>query len=228
MDRVRTYWTGTKYASLYSSKEASMLNQEQIRGNWKEIMGGIRNLWGNITEEELAQTQGNIQAVSSIVQERYGESTTSIQEKLGKLLDSFDNDTNRNFIRNDHQTSYQRNPTSVRNSATSQNQDTISDISTRSGERQVFENSEGGAINTKQGIAGNKPAQSSAGSYGTGLSTGAGATDKQDSTLHDIDFNLDDMGGEDEDQSIEAENQGLDKSRFNHGINHKEDRIARH
>ena len=158
-----------------------MLNQEQIRGNWKEIMGGIRNIWGNISEEELEKTHGNIQAVSGIVQDRYGESNDSIQEKLDKLLDSFDNETNRNFIRNDHQTSYQRNPTSVRSSATSQNQDSLSDISTRSPERQSFEKSEGENINTKQGIAGNQR---------------TGATDRQDSTLHDVDFSLDDMRGE--------------------------------
>ncbi len=92
-----------------------MLNKEQIKGNWKEIKGGIRNLWGEISEEELEQTHGNIQAVSGIVQERYRESTDSIQKKLDRLLDSFDNETNRNMIRNDHETSYQRNPTSVRN-----------------------------------------------------------------------------------------------------------------
>jgi uncharacterized protein YjbJ (UPF0337 family) len=102
-----------------------MLNQEQIKGNWKEIISGIRNLWGDLSEEELEQTQGNMLAVSGIVQERYGESTDSITDKLDRLLDSFDNETNRNMIRNDHQTSYQRNPTGFRNSATSQNQDVI-------------------------------------------------------------------------------------------------------
>lgn len=205
-----------------------MLNEEQIRGNWKEIKGGIRNLWGDITDDELDQTNGNIQAVSGIVQDRYGESTDSIQEKLNSLMDSFDNENDRNMIMNDHQTSYQRNPTSVRSSATSQNQDSLSDLPTRSKERQTFENSEGGAINTKQGIAGNQPAQSTSGSYGAGISAGTGATDKQDTTLHDVGFSLDDMGGEDEDQDVEARNQGLDKARFNHGFNQKEDRIARH
>ncbi len=102
-----------------------MLNQEQIKGNWKEIISGIRNLWGDLSEEELEQTQGNMLAVSGIVQERYGESTDSISDKLDRLLDSFDNETNRNMIRNDHQTSYQRNPTSFRNSGTSHNQDVI-------------------------------------------------------------------------------------------------------
>ena len=116
-----------------------MLNQEQIRGNWKEIMAGIRNIWGDISEYELEQTRGNIQAVSGIVQDRYGESSDSINQKLNKLMDSFDNETNRNMIRNDHQTSYQRNPTSVRNFATTQNQESFSDISTRSPERQAFQ-----------------------------------------------------------------------------------------
>ena len=100
-----------------------MLNPEQIKGNWKEIKGGIRNLWGNITDEELEEINGNIKAVSGIVQEKYGESSESIQKKLDTLMDSFDNETNRSMVMNDHQTSYQRNPTSIRSTAGGESED---------------------------------------------------------------------------------------------------------
>jgi uncharacterized protein YjbJ (UPF0337 family) len=117
LDGLPRNGTGTDYASKQWRKnpEGHMLNQEQIRGNWKEIKGGIRNLWGELTEEELELTNGNLRAVSGIVQDKYGESTDSIQEKLNHLMDSFDNENDRNFVKNDHQTSYQRNPTSERN-----------------------------------------------------------------------------------------------------------------
>ena len=91
-----------------------MLTPDQIQGNWKQIKGGIRNLWGRISDEELDQTKGNLAAVSGIVQEKYGETVDSIQDKLQQLMDSFDNDQDKRMILNDHETSYMRNPTSDR------------------------------------------------------------------------------------------------------------------
>jgi uncharacterized protein YjbJ (UPF0337 family) len=94
-----------------------MLNQNQIKGNWKQIKGGIRNLWGKISDEELDQLSENISAVAGLVQEKYGETTESINSKIDRLMESFDNDQDKRMILNDHETSYLRNPTSSRNAA---------------------------------------------------------------------------------------------------------------
>lgn len=133
-----------------------MLNQEQINGKWEEIKGGVRNLWGNITDEELETTNKDLHSVSSIVEKKYRESKESITEKLESLMKSFDNETDKSMQLNDGISSYQRNPTEVRTSQKSQIEDTKEDIRTRSPERTKFDHSIGGAINTKQGIAGNK------------------------------------------------------------------------
>lgn len=85
-----------------------MLTQEQIRGNWKEIKGGIRNLWGRISDNELEQFKGNLTEVTGLVEKRYGETKKEIKEKLNRLIDSFDNDTDKNI--DPDRTSYQRSP----------------------------------------------------------------------------------------------------------------------
>ncbi len=116
-----------------------MLSSEHIIGNWKEFKGGVRNLWGEISEEELDKTRGNISQIKELVQAKYQETPEEIQEKMERLLDSFDNDTDK-FLSPDV-SSYQRSPveTETRTSAKSQNQDQSQDVATRSAERSQFE-----------------------------------------------------------------------------------------
>lgn len=114
-----------------------MLTQDQILGKWKEFKGGVRNLWGEISEEELDRTQGNISQVKGLVSQKYDEGQEVIQEKMDRLLNSFDNDTDK-FLSPDS-SSYQRNPTQPRSSSTSQIQDQARDVPTRSRERAQFE-----------------------------------------------------------------------------------------
>ena len=109
-----------------------MLNQEQFQGKWKEIKGGIRNLWGRLTDDEIEQYKGNITEVTGLVEERYGETKKEIREKLDHLMESFDNDSDKNITPNE--SSFARSPLT---SADSENLD--SDVGTRSSERTVFD-----------------------------------------------------------------------------------------
>jgi uncharacterized protein YjbJ (UPF0337 family) len=88
-----------------------MLSHAQIEGKWTEIRAGVRNLWGKITEDEIDQYKNNLFSISSLVQERYLETHDSINKKLDKLMDSFDNETDKSLKLNDGESSYERNPT---------------------------------------------------------------------------------------------------------------------
>ena len=103
-----------------------MLNQEQIKAKWKEIKGGVRNIWENVTDEELDQTKGNLRAVPQIVLEKYNESPDSVNEKLERLMESFDNDTDKGI--DPDISSYQRNPTSERGQGSGEQDIDVSEI----------------------------------------------------------------------------------------------------
>lgn len=75
-----------------------MLDKNQFQAKWKEIRGGIRNIWGNLSEEELDETDGSFVAIAQLVQKKYDESKESIKEKLDNLMHSFDNDTDKGVI----------------------------------------------------------------------------------------------------------------------------------
>lgn len=88
-----------------------MLTHEQIEGKWTEIKAGVRNLWGRISESELDQYKENLHSISEVIQDRYGETNESIHAKIDKLMDSFDNETDKSLKVNDGESSYERNPT---------------------------------------------------------------------------------------------------------------------
>ncbi len=112
-----------------------MLNQEQFNGKWTEIKGGLRNLWGKLTDDELEQFKGNITEVTGLVERKYGETKEEIKSKLDRLMDSFDNETDKNI--SPDVSSFERSPLGARTSQTSQLQD--SDVKTRSPERNEFD-----------------------------------------------------------------------------------------
>lgn len=85
-----------------------MLTHQQYESNWKEIKGGIRNLWGHLSDQEIESAKGNLTELTGVIEERYHESKDEIKNKLDKLMDSFDNDTDKNL--DPDVSSYQRSP----------------------------------------------------------------------------------------------------------------------
>lgn len=112
-----------------------MLNEQQFEGKWTEIKGGIRNLWGKLTDDELEQVKGNLMEVTGLVEAKYGETKEEIRQKLHSLMDSFDNDTDKNITPD--AASFERSPLGVRTSEESQKQDT--DRRPMSSERKAFD-----------------------------------------------------------------------------------------
>lgn len=98
-----------------------MLTEQDIKGKWLEIKGAIRNVWSKISDEELDGTKGNLLAVASLVQDKYGQSRDTIKEDLENLMDSFDNPTDKNDF---YTSSYQRSPLGADQGATSDKQHT--------------------------------------------------------------------------------------------------------
>jgi uncharacterized protein YjbJ (UPF0337 family) len=54
-------------------KEVCFMNQEQFKGNWKQLKGELKKKWGQLTDNDLLETEGNYDKFLGIVQERYGD-----------------------------------------------------------------------------------------------------------------------------------------------------------
>jgi uncharacterized protein YjbJ (UPF0337 family) len=67
----------------------SIINAEEIKGKWKQQIGGAKIAWGKLTEDELLESEGHAQKLAGLVQERYAitleEANTQVEKFLAKL-----------------------------------------------------------------------------------------------------------------------------------------------
>jgi len=58
------------------------MNENFIKGKWKEFKGEIQKKWGQLTNDELEQTKGDMKAVSGLIQQKYGRKQEEISQDL--------------------------------------------------------------------------------------------------------------------------------------------------
>jgi uncharacterized protein YjbJ (UPF0337 family) len=66
--------SGTEWVSaafMYLPKEDAM-DWNRVEGNWKQVKGAVKQQWGKLTEDDLAQIDGSREKLEGIIQERYG------------------------------------------------------------------------------------------------------------------------------------------------------------
>lgn len=54
----------------------------QDEGTWERIKGKAREVWGDLTDDELEQARGNFEQFSGRVKEKTGESAEEIQRRF--------------------------------------------------------------------------------------------------------------------------------------------------
>ncbi len=48
------------------------MNWDTIKGNWKQFTGEAKSQWGELTDDDLQQAEGDRDKLAGKVQERYG------------------------------------------------------------------------------------------------------------------------------------------------------------
>lgn len=66
-----------------------MINDNILKGNWKEVKGALQREWGKLTDDELEKAKGNITELSGTIQRKYGVAQETVREKLNKVLSRF-------------------------------------------------------------------------------------------------------------------------------------------
>ncbi len=65
-----------------------MINQQVLEGSWKEVRGKLREKWGQLTENDVQQFDGNLDQLIGTIQRKTGESREAITDFLQKLSES--------------------------------------------------------------------------------------------------------------------------------------------
>jgi uncharacterized protein YjbJ (UPF0337 family) len=59
----------------------------RFEGKWDQVRGRLKEAWGDLTDDDLDQTQGKWDQVVGKIKEKTGESMDAIEDKLRTLLD---------------------------------------------------------------------------------------------------------------------------------------------
>lgn len=59
-----------------------MVNQEALSGDWTRAKGKLREKWGDLSEDAMDRSRGNIQQLVGLIQRKTGKSREEIEEYL--------------------------------------------------------------------------------------------------------------------------------------------------
>ena len=66
------------------------LNEDTIKGKWREIRGEVQKAWGKLTDDELDKTKGDIKAINGLIQQRYCKTKENYSKKLSSIFQRFE------------------------------------------------------------------------------------------------------------------------------------------
>jgi uncharacterized protein YjbJ (UPF0337 family) len=55
-----------------------------LKAQWTQLKGKVRQQWGNLTDDEIDQMQGNAEMLIGKIQERYGRSRAEAEREFDR------------------------------------------------------------------------------------------------------------------------------------------------
>jgi uncharacterized protein YjbJ (UPF0337 family) len=58
------------------------MNTQEMRGDWNQVKGKVKQNWGQLTDDELSEVEGNIDGLIGLVQQKTGQAREHIERVL--------------------------------------------------------------------------------------------------------------------------------------------------
>ncbi|HEX9142721.1 MAG TPA: CsbD family protein [Candidatus Binatia bacterium] len=55
------------------------MNKEQFEGSWKQFKGELKKQWGQFTDNDLLEAEGDYDKFLGVVQKRYGDKREEVE-----------------------------------------------------------------------------------------------------------------------------------------------------
>lgn len=62
---------------------------DELAGKWKQKVGSAKVLWGKLTDDELLKTEGHLQKLGGLVQERYAITREVADKQVSDFMAKF-------------------------------------------------------------------------------------------------------------------------------------------
>lgn len=66
------------------------MNEDVLAGKWKQIKGGVKSAFAKLTDDDIAEVEGNTERMLGKLQERYGYTRDDAENAWNKFVDSVD------------------------------------------------------------------------------------------------------------------------------------------
>ena len=58
------------------------MNKDRIIGNWEQFKGSVKEKWGKLTDDQIAQVNGDRQQLAGKIQEAYGVAKEEAEDQI--------------------------------------------------------------------------------------------------------------------------------------------------
>lgn len=65
------------------------MNEDILKGNWKQIRGRVKQWWGRLTDDDLDRIDGSVDVLAGRLQERYGYDREEAEREIDRRLESY-------------------------------------------------------------------------------------------------------------------------------------------
>jgi uncharacterized protein YjbJ (UPF0337 family) len=62
---------------------------DELAGKWKQKVGSAKVLWGKLTDDELLKTEGHVQKLGGLLQERYAITKEAADKQVSDFMSEF-------------------------------------------------------------------------------------------------------------------------------------------
>lgn len=62
------------------------MNEDILKGQWKQLKGKAQQKWGDLTNDELDKLEGEHEEFMGILQEKYGRTREEAKEEVNDFL----------------------------------------------------------------------------------------------------------------------------------------------
>ncbi len=66
------------------------MNPDILKGKWNEIKGAIKTKWGDLTDDELMQVEGQQDKFVGLLQKKYGYSKDKAEKEYNDFMRSYE------------------------------------------------------------------------------------------------------------------------------------------
>jgi len=64
------------------------MNEDRIKGQWKQLKGKLKSKWGDLTDDDLDVAEGDAEYLAGKIQERYGLTKDEAKKQIKEFHDS--------------------------------------------------------------------------------------------------------------------------------------------